>query len=335
MTDILKHHRIGYLDAVRVLAMVMVVAMHAPLPKSNTNSMLYAATSYLTAPCIGLFFMVSGALLLPKATNMRAFFMRRFGKVAWPTLFWSLFYLSDLYLRGYLRPYEALRHLLSIPFSPQGNGVLWFMYTLMGLYLITPILSAWLLNASKREVETILLVWGITMLYPLLDNILSISKSRESITYYMSGYAGYYLLGYYLNQYVEKIKSIWLVLLIVVPLSAAILVKWYHWDVDFYQIFWYHSIFVGMMSAFWFLILKAIIHHPMGQVVDRTSNYAFGVYLMHIFWMRRVVWHWDWVTQQNSLMQILLTVFLTLVLSIVTTHLISYLPFSKYIIGYK
>ena len=40
MTDILKHHRIGYLDAVRVLAMVMVVAMHAPLPKSNTNSML-------------------------------------------------------------------------------------------------------------------------------------------------------------------------------------------------------------------------------------------------------------------------------------------------------
>ena len=39
MTDILKHHRIGYLDAVRVLAMVMVVAMHAPLPKSNTNSM--------------------------------------------------------------------------------------------------------------------------------------------------------------------------------------------------------------------------------------------------------------------------------------------------------
>ena len=126
-----------------------------------------------------------------------------------------------------------------------------------------------------------------------------------------------------------------MVLLIVVPLSAAILVKWYHWDVDFYQIFWYHSIFVGMMSAFWFLILKAIIHHPMGQVVDRTSNYAFGVYLMHIFWMRRVVWHWDWVTQQNSLMQILLTVILTLVLSLVTTHLISYLPFSKYIIGYK
>lgn len=335
MTNILKTQRIGYLDAVRLLAMVMVVAMHAPLPKNNANSMLYATTSYLTAPCIGLFFMVSGALLLPKATTMRVFLKRRFSKVAWPTIFWSLFYLSDLYLCGYLHPQEALRHLLSIPFSPQGNGVLWFMYTLMGLYLITPILSAWLQSATKREVETVLSVWGITMLYPIFNNFLSISEARESITYYMSGYVGYYLLGYYLNQYIEKVKVNWLILLIVVPLSAAILVKWCHWDVDFYQVFWYLSIFVGMMSSFWFLALKTIVRHPVGGLMERISNHAFGVYLVHIFWMRRVVWQWDWVVRQDGFMQILLIVVITLALSLGTTYFISCLPFSKYIIGYK
>jgi surface polysaccharide O-acyltransferase-like enzyme len=279
--------------------------------------------------------MVSGALLLPKATNMGFFFRQRFGKVAWPTLFWSLFYLADLYLRGYLPPQEAFRHLLSIPFSPQGNGVLWFMYTLMGLYLITPILSAWLQNATKREVEGILLIWGVTLLYPFLKNILSTCETRESITYYMSGYVGYYLLGYYLNQYVERVKVICLVSLMVIPLSAAVIVKWKHWNVDFYQLFWYHSIFVAMMSAFWFLALKGVIRIPMGKMMERMSNYVFGVYLVHIFWMRRVVWQWDWLTQQEGLVQITFTVALTLLLSLATTYLISCLPFSKYIIGYK
>lgn len=53
------------LDIIRVLACVMVVFMHAPLPSAQVNGMFLSSLSYFTAPCIGLFFMVSGALLLP------------------------------------------------------------------------------------------------------------------------------------------------------------------------------------------------------------------------------------------------------------------------------
>lgn len=53
-------------DLLRLLACLMVIAMHAPLPDSAEGNGLFLSTlSYLTAPCIGLFFMVSGALLLP------------------------------------------------------------------------------------------------------------------------------------------------------------------------------------------------------------------------------------------------------------------------------
>lgn len=53
------------LDVIRILACVMVVLIHSPLPESNAdNSLLLVLVSYLAAPCIGLFFMVSGALSL-------------------------------------------------------------------------------------------------------------------------------------------------------------------------------------------------------------------------------------------------------------------------------
>lgn len=53
------------LDLLRIVACVMVVMMHSPMPSADANGMLLSSLSYFTAPCIGLFFMVSGALIFP------------------------------------------------------------------------------------------------------------------------------------------------------------------------------------------------------------------------------------------------------------------------------
>lgn len=50
------------LDLIRIIACTMVVLMHSPMPTENANGLLLSSLSYFTAPCIGLFFMVSGAL---------------------------------------------------------------------------------------------------------------------------------------------------------------------------------------------------------------------------------------------------------------------------------
>lgn len=53
------------LDIIRILACALVVMMHSPIPSDNADGLILSSISYFTAPCIGLFFMVSGALLLP------------------------------------------------------------------------------------------------------------------------------------------------------------------------------------------------------------------------------------------------------------------------------
>lgn len=85
--------RIYALDWIRVLACMMVIFMHAPLPADEVNSLFLLANGYLTAPCIGLFFMVSGALMLPVKMSTQVFLRKRFLKVCIPTFIWSIFYL--------------------------------------------------------------------------------------------------------------------------------------------------------------------------------------------------------------------------------------------------
>ena len=58
-------HRDFSLDLIRILACLMVVTTHSPLPSAEAHSVLLAGTSLMTTPCNALFFMVSGALLLP------------------------------------------------------------------------------------------------------------------------------------------------------------------------------------------------------------------------------------------------------------------------------
>lgn len=327
--------RIYALDWLRVLACMMVIFMHAPLPADESNSLFLLANSYFTAPCIGLFFMVSGALLLPVKMSTQVFLRKRFLKVCIPTFIWSIFYL----LLSWDSTEGFVQHVLSIPFSAQGTGVLWFMYTLMGLYLLAPILSKWLESTSKKELEFYLFLWLVTLCYPLLKGYFQINDSNTGIFYYFSGYIGYFLCGYYVNRFYQNIRIKYLLFPVLLSLIAPVVCKVLQWKVDFYQVFWYLSIFVFIQCLIWFVLIRKRLTgggNNLNKKAENISNLSFGVYLVHIFFMRSIIWKWDWILSiQNYIIQTLIVFILTFIFSIVFCYLVSLLPFGDYIIGYK
>ena len=325
------------LDIIRIVACLMVIAMHAPMPSDNAIGMFNVALSYYTAPCIGLFFMVSGALLLPIKSNGIDFLKKRFSKIVIPTLFWSLFYIACKYFDNGMEYGNLVRSILSIPFSAQGHGVMWFMYTLAGLYLIAPIISAWIDRASKRELEIYLSLWLLSTCYPIINLALTTQSGNTNILYYLSGFAGYFLLGYYLTKYPNAISKWITIPSTIIALIAPVICKYFNWEVEFYEMFWYLSIFVVIMTASIFqIITKYSDRCAINSIVARISNLSFGIYLTHIFIMRFVLWRCDFILNINSyILQTIVVIILTFIGSLGLSYIIAKLPMGDYIIGYK
>lgn len=279
--------------------------------------------------------MVSGALLLPVKMSTQVFLRKRFLKVCIPTFIWSIFYL----LLSWDSTEEFVQHVLSIPFSAQGTGVLWFMYTLMGLYLLAPIVSKWLEDTSKRELEFYLFLWLVTLCYPLLKVYFQINDSNTGIFYYFSGYIGYFLCGYYVNRFYQNIRIKYLLFPVLLSFTAPVFCKVLQWKVDFYQVFWYLSIFIFIQCLTWFVLIRKCLTgggNNLNKKAEKISNLSFGVYLVHIFFMRSIIWKWNWVLSiQNYIIQTLTVFALTLIFSLIFCYLINLLPFGDYIIGYK
>lgn len=323
------------IDIIRIVACLMVVTMHAPMPNENAIGIFNAALSYYNAPCIGLFFMVSGALLLPIKGDGIDFLKRRFTKIAGPTIFWSIFYIACRYFFDGTSEGIA-KSILSIPFSPQGHGVMWFMYTLAGLYLIAPIISAWLERASKKEIEIYLSIWILTTCYPLLKLFLTTQTGETSILYYLSGFAGYFLLGYYLKKYPKAISYTILLPAIIIAICAPIVCKILHFEVNIYDMFWYLSIFVVVMAIGWFCLINNKVQAYNGRNIPLVSNLSFGIYLTHIFVMRYILWKLDIIQNINSyIIQTIIVIIATFIGSLILCYAIARLPFAQYIIGYK
>lgn len=74
----MENKRNIHYDIIRIIACMMIVAMHSPIPNENANGFFLSALSYLSAPGVGLFFMISGALILPIHTDLKTFFRKRF-----------------------------------------------------------------------------------------------------------------------------------------------------------------------------------------------------------------------------------------------------------------
>jgi len=129
------------------------------------------------------------------------------------------------------------------------------MYVLIGLYLLTPILSTWLQSASRKSVEFYLLIWFIMLCYPYIKPYVSICTSNEGILYYFTGYVGYYLLGWYLRTYYSNIRTKKYLLVLGILSLLCLIVKgfdkYFHFGIDERNGFCFLSIAVMIMCVFW------------------------------------------------------------------------------------
>lgn len=226
-------HRIIWLDWLRVSACIMVMIVHAtePFYLGGEGSRILTPTDAFWASffdsfvrsCVPLFVIASSYLLFPVQITTKDFFRRRLSRLLIPFILWSLVY---AFFWG--EPIENLQSLL-LNFN-YAAGHLWFVYMLLGVYLLMPLLSPWAERVGKRELLAYLGIWGFTLLIPYIREWASggellvihgptgipnaapyplwgeASWNGYGLFYYVSGFIGYLLLGLYFRRFVPELS---------------------------------------------------------------------------------------------------------------------------------
>lgn len=202
--------RIVYADYLRIIGIIGVIGVHLSgdyLSKTALfSNMWYQGVLYssLTRSGALLFIMVSGLLLLDRKQTLDKI-PHRVERVMTPFLFW----LFIIFLK-----YSFIDHTIAINSISDFiigfiNCVLnptiiseefWYIYMIIGFYLMLPVLYKWISNTSENEIEYVLAIWFIvlTLSYLKLDILLL------NYLNLFTGHLGFFILGYYLNKKQSK-----------------------------------------------------------------------------------------------------------------------------------
>ncbi len=222
-----------WIDWMRVAACFMVILVHSTEPfylGGDGSLILNQADAFWSSffdsfvrACVPLFVVASSYLQFPLHYSAGEFFRRRTVRVLIPFVVWLLVY---AFVWG--EPASNLKSLL-LNFN-YSAGHLWFVYMLIGVYLIMPLLSPWAEKVGKKELQVDLGIWLFTTFIPLIRDWVSseplafaygptgiprqalyplwgeASWNGYGLFYYMSGFIGYLLLGLYFRKFVGELS---------------------------------------------------------------------------------------------------------------------------------
>jgi surface polysaccharide O-acyltransferase-like enzyme len=115
---------------------------------------------------------------------------------------------------------DFARNILHIPVNFGVEiGHMWFIYMLLGLYMLVPVLSPWLVQCSKRELQGYLGVWAFTTYLPYIhlwfpEVLGECFWNPSPMLHYFTGFVGYFVLGYYIKRYgaLSLRTSLWMLI---------------------------------------------------------------------------------------------------------------------------
>jgi surface polysaccharide O-acyltransferase-like enzyme len=196
-------------DALRVAAILAVVAIHLFDPVvggGERGSFVWyvaVAADTTTRWCVPFFVMVSGALLLDPRAHRRgtaAFLRRRVVRLGVPLVVWHLVYL--LVVRMWLHGEDLSVGGVTVDvLDGRVYTALYFLWLILGLYAVAPLLSAYLAGGGTRRAVGLALAgmaWAVVVnALPGLTELIGHPRpwSQGTLTRWLS-YVGLFVAGY-------------------------------------------------------------------------------------------------------------------------------------------
>ena len=372
--------RIEFIDWIRVVACLMVMLVHASENFYGADSSGLAGNvsmlaneanrfwvsfydGFVSRAAVPLFMIVSAFLLVPMkpGQTMTSFYKHRFGRILPPFVFFLLLYTFLPLLWGGMTWEQSLADLKLLPFNfPSMAGHLWFMYPLISLYIIIPVVSPWLEKVSAKDERIFLGFFIFTTFIPWFRLITpelwgECFWNNFSAFWYCSGYLGYLVLAHYIRVHLDWDRRKRLTVGLLCFLVGGTFTGWSFWlkgtpgvVIPTPEIEWswpFCTPNVLMQTFGLFLMFSCIGMNKEAAVsaagkesfVSRLARLTFGMYLVHMFFLAPIA---TWIIGgdvANPTIPVAIAIpaiaVLSYICSAAAVKLVSLLPGSKYLVG--
>lgn len=363
--------RIYFLDYIRVMACFMVMVVHssenyylcpsADAPAGEmvdvvskiTSSDARLWVSLLDGFCrmsVPLFMLTSSYLLCPmhEEESWMSFFRRRARRIIPPMIAFLVLYSLLPLLWGGTSLSQALSDFLYIPLNfPGAAGHMWFLYPLISVYLLIPILSPWLRQASRGQELFVIILFVLSTTLPFfnhygLEVFGQVWWNPYHMLYPFAGYIGYLVLGHFIRFHIHwsDVRR-YAVAIPCIILGAVTTILSFYMQIEIgaeqqptdVEIGWCFCTPNVILLTFGIFLLFSTIHKPTSgyKVIHDISRLSYGMYLMHMFFL--VMYSSIFVPMLHVAIAIPTIAACTFVSCYLLTKIISFIPGSRYIIG--
>ncbi|WP_296265250.1 acyltransferase [Pseudomonas sp. UBA6562] len=323
-----KAHDVS-LDVLRLVATFMVILIHVSAAGFSQKAQhWWGVNAYesLSRASVPVFFMITGALLLPRAHSI-AGVLRRVWRMALALGVWSLAYLvyNKYKVTGlWLPDFSELGHWCMAILRWPVAGHLWYLYTLIAAYFFIPVLAGFFRTTPVRLQCLVLGVWLLAAsLVPFAERLFGEARVYVDTRFFYI-YPAYLLAGALLYHHLAM-RRVWLLASVVGYLlctAGTATLTWYFSKDAAVNTELYYEYFAPMV-----VVAAACVFHGVraagARFVERYpnaqgplvffGNLTFGIYLMHpmVIWeLHHAGMPWNFINPWLAIPLVMATVFI-------------------------
>ncbi len=342
------------LDMLRILACLMVIGIHTAMegwynisPRTYTWTVLNFYDT-LFRPAVPLFIMISGSLFLRKEQiDLKRLWCKNILHLFLIYIVWVVFYavMNNGIHKAFADPLLVWEEIS----GPNPQYHLWYLRTLINLYAIAPLLWLLVRTFDQKHIRYYIILFFIfgILRHTVIDLPFVPKWIIEQINLFVDmdlvGYAGYFIMGWYLSIpetekrfSVGKLRIVYLITL----LLAAGLNQWIavagNWPTQ--ALYGNFSLPVAVETVCIFLLVRyrfaAFSLKPTAdKVFLRISESTLFIYLIHPFVIRRLQIYLNlYTTNYNVLISVPLVVILVFIISSICGMVLKQIPLLRKII---
>lgn len=292
----MKRETIQYINLLRIIATISVIFIHVGAMLVSSQGLKYGDNDYMEYIVISNFFtfavpifiLISGALLLNPAKKIsydlvfKKYILRIIRALI---IFGFPMCLIEAYMSG-----ETGDSFLEIVITSLCNlacgkcwSHMWYLYMLIGLYLLTPLYKGFISNSNKKEIDVFVgIMFVLCILFPYINHIKPLLFENYI---FLPAALFLYPCGYYIannvkqNSITNSIACILLLFHLFITLNNASSGRGINKVYDPFTVCSAISIFH---------LCKSIKLEKYANILDRISSKCFGIYIVHAIFLNIV-----------------------------------------------